>query len=104
MEKLGYVAFFRPGGPELGGKPNNMAQWVDSTSALSAMKPIEPTKGTRHYVLRYLLVRQHAAESELAARFCTIGLMRADALAMWADVQALMLLLGQDADRKGGGK
>ena len=93
-EKYGFLEFYSHSSTMDGGLPAHMTLWVDSTSAMTAMKSAEPTAKTRHYVLKFLAVRQFAASRPDALRFCTTECQRADALTKYCGPEQRRLLMG----------
>ena len=103
VEKMGYLEFFRNSTISTGGLPGRLTLWLDSQSACLAMRSPEPTPGTRHYVLKYLFVRNYAATRVDALRLCRTELQRADALTKFCGPEQRRLLLGSVGFRNGGG-
>ena len=77
-----------------------MTLWIDSTSAMQAMKSPEPTSRARHYVLMYMTVRGYSIARPENIRFVRTDLQRADGLTKHTGGKALVLLIGIHCDYK----
>ena len=96
VEKLGFLEFFSGPGTQLGEIPKDLTLWVDNEAAIKSAVAPEPTKKTRHYVLRYMKVREfEKPELNRFIRFCRTDLQKADSLTKDCNEEQRKLTFGR---------